>query len=164
MIRVTLDVQGIPKIQMKLEAVAEAAEGLSPFAQHTVARAAVRAIRERTAKGLDQHEKSFTAYQSESHKAARRRKGLPELVNLRFGGKMLGDLRAVRRGRGDKHPAVRFHGAKTGYIAGVHQEGRGGMPVRQFLGFERGTKSYAQVKMTAVEALRRQIRNAERRR
>jgi len=161
-ITLSLDIQGVSKVLMRLNSVAEATEELSFFGQATVAKSAVRAIRDRTSKGLDQHERPFLPYKSDRHKRDRAARGLPAMVNMKFSGGMLGAMRATRRGV-PSQPAIRFNSAFAGYIADLHQSGTGGMPTRKFLGLERGTSSYAEVKATAVEALRRQIRNAIRR-
>lgn len=156
MISVHLDIQGTSKILRRIAAVKDATT-LHPYSQRIIARAALRGIRDRTAKGLDVSEKPFEAY-SRRHQQKRRAKGLSDkLVNLRFSGTMLGDARAVRRGN---QPAVRFNSAWAGYLANLHQQGRGNLPTREFLGFKRGTSSYAAVQKTAREVLRDQVRRA----
>ena len=150
------------KAVLHLARVSKATEHLNPFGAQTVARVALDQIKRRTALGLDQSEKPFQAYR-ERHKRARGKRGLStRLVNLNFEGDMLRSLRAeTRRPKGIPQPALAFHDTSERKKAMAHQKGGGKMPIREFLGFKRGTRSHNAVKRAAIAAFRRQIKAAK---
>lgn len=138
------------------------ADGVSRIESYTARRVASKAlglVRDRTAKGLDAKEKPFEAY-SASHKRARAALGLSSTPDLRLSGRMRSGLRAHVRGRGNqKYAALRFNSARGGRVADYHNEGRGNNPVREFLGFYRGTRSHRALVKEAKNAVRAQIKN-----
>ena len=143
-----------------LHRVADSVSRVESFTARKVAREALGLVRDRTAKGLDAREKPFQEY-SASHRKARARLGLGGTPDLRLSGRMLSGLRAHVRGRGNqRHAALRFNSARDTRVAGYHNEGRGKNPVREFLGFYKGTRSHRALVKTAKRAVREQIREA----